>query len=71
MDVVGRSWYVEIIQGRAGAQAFLGTRHVATGDQIWLRLDCPSMPVELTEHVVLDELYGAVLALMEATTHVG
>jgi hypothetical protein len=68
---VGRSWYVEIKQGRLGSRVFFGTRHLATGDQLWGHLDWGTDMSELTELQILDELYGAILSLLEARTHVG
>jgi hypothetical protein len=68
---VGRTWYLELKQGTLGSQLFLGTRHVATGDQVWERKNWGTDLSGLTELEILDELYGAVLSLMEARTHVG
>lgn len=68
METVGRVWYVEVIEGRGTAQVFYGTRHPATGDQVWDRLDVPSVGYAPTEWMILDVLYAAVLVLMERRT---
>jgi hypothetical protein len=68
---VGRRWYVEIVAGTVGAQAFVGTQHLSTGNQIWDRVDIGILPEKMTEQVILDELYAALLAFLERRTAVG
>lgn len=68
---VGRTWYIEIRQGTLSSQAFLGTRHPSTGDQLWCRLDWGTDMGSLTEQQVLDELWAACLSMMEARAHIG
>lgn len=67
----GRRWYVEIVSGTVGAQAFFGTNHVATGNQCWDRVDLGVLPGEMTEGAILDELYGALLSFLERRTSLG
>jgi len=67
---VGRRWYVEIVQGTVGSQAFLGTNHVATGNQVWDRFDLGILPETMREQDILGELYGALLAFMERSTSI-
>jgi hypothetical protein len=66
---VGRRWYVEICQGTLGSQAFFGTTHLSTGNQVWGRLDLGTDMSQLTEGQILDELWSACIQLMEARTH--
>jgi hypothetical protein len=68
MANVGRRWYVEIVQGTVGAQAFLGTAHVSSGHQTWDRLDIGILPERMTERQIVDELYAAVLDFLERRT---
>lgn len=63
---VGRTWYVELKQGTLGSQVFFGTRHVATGDQVWDSMGWGTDLSTLTELQLLDELYAVCLSLMEA-----
>lgn len=67
---VGRRWYVEIVQGTVGSQAFLGTNHVATGIQVWDRFDLGILPETMREQDIISELYGALLAFMERSTSI-
>jgi hypothetical protein len=67
--LVGRTWYLEIRQGVTSSQAFLGTRHPATGDQLWHRMDWGTSFTTLTESEILDELWAAAMSFMEARTH--
>jgi hypothetical protein len=71
MGQVGRRWYVEIVAGTVGAQAFLGTSHVASGHQTWDRVDIGILPNTMTEDAILGELYGALLEFIERRTAVG
>lgn len=68
---VGRRWYLEIVQGTLGSQAFFGTTHLTTGTQVWQRLDLGTDMSQLTEGQILDELWSCCLQLMEQRTHVG
>ncbi len=70
MDV-GRSWYVKITSGMAGSTAELGTHHVAFGTQVWERLTWRPLEENLTEHQLVDELYAALLAILEVRTSIG
>jgi len=69
VGTVGRQWYVKIIAGRTGSQAFFGTAAVDTGDQEWHRLDWGTDMAALRESEVLDELWAACVSFMEARTH--
>lgn len=55
--------------GTMGSQAFLGTNHVATGNQVWDRFDLGALPSTMREQDVLGELHGAVLEFLERSTH--
>ena len=68
---VGRRWYVEIVAGTVGSQAFLGTNHVATGNQVWDRFDLGVLPETMREDDILGELYGALLSFLERRTTLG
>lgn len=68
---VGRRWYVEIVRGTVGSQAFLGTAHVATGHQTWDRFDLGALPEQMTEDAILGELYAALLEFLERRTALG
>jgi hypothetical protein len=68
---VGRRWYVEIVAGTIGAQAFVGTNHVATGNQVWDRFDLGILPETMREVDVLGELHGALLEFLERHSHLG
>lgn len=61
----GRKWFVEIIEAEGRAQCFFGTAHPRTGTTLWDTLDGFSLPVQWTERDILDELYVAVMRLME------
>jgi hypothetical protein len=62
---------VQIIAGPLGSQVFLGTHHVATGNQAWMRMDWGTDMASLTEGEILDELWAACMSLMEARTSIG
>lgn len=61
---------MEIVQGTVGSQAFLGTNHVATGNQVWDRFDLGVLPETMTEEQILGELYGALLSFLERRTSI-
>lgn len=65
----GRSWGLVITQGTLSSQVFLLTSHVATGQQVWQRMDWGTDMTQLSEGEILDELWAAAMALMEARTH--
>lgn len=65
MRISGRKWFLEIIEAEGRAVAFLGTDHPATGTVVWDTVDGISVPAQWTERDILDELYIALMRLME------
>lgn len=68
--MLGRHWWVEIIQGTLGSQVFFGTSHRTTGTQVWHRMEWGTDMSALTEGEILDELWAACMSLMEARTNI-
>lgn len=71
VDNVGRTWYVKIVNGRLGAQVFLGTAQLVSGDQCWDRYDFGGLPEHYTQADVLSWFHDAVLELLERSTGEG
>lgn len=65
----GRMWFVTIDQTPDGCVARLGTWHPKTGTQVWTSVPHVAVTEALTEKAILDELWYACSALMEARSH--
>lgn len=65
----GRRWFVSITQTPDGCIAQLGTWHPRTGTQVWTSTSHVAVTEALTEAAILDELWYACSALMEARSH--
>lgn len=63
---VGRSWYIRLTRGILNGSCEIGTHHIDSGTQVWAQQEWHVPLDPMTVRDVLDELYVALMQLMEA-----
>lgn len=68
---MGEVWFIELIREPGNAQAVWGYRSRHSGRLIWGTVPWIAPVNPVTEIEILQELYGALVDLMEARTGLG
>jgi len=71
METVGRSWYVQVTEGRLSCWAEVGYRQLGHPSVVWDSFEVAGLPAGRTERMVVDALYDVLLEFMERRSDQG